>query len=146
MANKYRSEMILQFAGDPIVYAMVYDFNSLCLAEKLSGENLLNPSLQTGISASAMRALMFAFLYKKHGMHGMTMDEVGTLFDKGENYKIFAAVMELVQYGVSSEEEDPAAGAAPPAPEVPAKPQTGEEILAGITGDIKAKEAEKAAA
>jgi hypothetical protein len=143
MANKFRSEMVLTFTGDPFQYAMVYDFNSLCLAEKLTGENLLNPNLAGGISASAMRALVFAFLYNKHGHAGagITIEEAGALMNKGENHKLFAAVGELVQFGVNSDDDSEQGAPPAAAPIAPAKPPSGEEILASL---VKPKEAPRA--
>ena len=95
--------------GDPQVYTLTYDFNTLVMAEEKIGVNLMQ-ALMGGGSAAMIRALLYAFALKKHPV--LTLEEAGDVFSKESGTVMTALGFMLRQFsaGIEEEQDDKGAG------------------------------------
>ena len=98
--------------GDPQVYKLAFDFNSLVDAETLTGLNLMRPLANLSqLTAGEIRGLLYAMLKPAHPQ--VLLSEAGDLFSR-DMETVTGALAEVL--GASGKEEEEAE--APTAPTV----------------------------
>lgn len=98
---------IIRLTDDPQEYRLFYDFNLICDAEQMTGENL-NFTLYGGsVSTSQFRAVLFALL---RTAHDVTLKDAGGLLATLEGRKKFIdAILVLIGADVPIDDKKPAA-------------------------------------
>lgn len=107
-AAKPVREIVLE---DGQTYYMCMDFNALCTLEQVTGNSSLDPETYKNISASHVRALMFAALKNRHPE--LTLEGLGEILAPHKMPEYFQAIIDA-RFRANNSDDDEKKTTKPP--------------------------------